>query len=79
MFSDFMSVFGGLASINTLNFVMPLCLHFLNGDNYDFFIISVKISEDLLVRECLISARYYNTADEWNYACRGSGSGGGRG
>lgn len=63
-FSVFMSAFGWLASINTLNFVMPLCLHFLNGDNYEVFIISMKISEDLLMRECLISVRYYyNTAD----------------
>lgn len=27
-FSGFKSVFGWLASINTLNFVMPLCLHY---------------------------------------------------
>lgn len=33
-FSDFMSIFDWLASINTLNFAKPLCLHFLNGDNY---------------------------------------------
>lgn len=59
-FSGFMSVFGWLASINTLNFVMALCLPFLNGDNYEFFIISMKISEDLLMREGLISLRYYN-------------------
>lgn len=63
-FSAFMSVFCCLASINRLSFVMPSCLHFLNDDNYEFFIISVKISEDLLMRECLISVRYYcNTAD----------------
>lgn len=62
-FSAFVSVFGWLASINTLNFVMPLCLNFLNGNNYEF-IISVKISEDLLTRECLIVVRCYcNTAD----------------
>lgn len=63
-FSAFMSVFGWLASINTLNFVMPSCLHFLSGNNYEFFITSMRISEDLLMRECLISVRYYcNTAD----------------
>lgn len=62
-FSAFMSVCGWLASINALNFAMPLCLHFLNGDNY-VFIISMKISEDLLMRECVISVRCYcNTAD----------------
>lgn len=45
-FSAFMSVFLWLASINTLNFAMPSCLHFLNGDTYEFSIISRKISED---------------------------------
>lgn len=63
-FSDFVSVFGWLASINTLNLIIPLRLHFLNGDNSKFFIISMKISESLLMRERLISVRYYyNIAD----------------